>query len=193
MTALTTPNALERITTLYNDLVADVTFLDTAPPAENPQLVAQVAACLCAEARLLDRRQFEPWFDLWEEDAIFWVPLKPDDHPGKDQSLILDDHRRLNERVWRMSDTSAWALFPHAQTMRQIGGVEAWSLDGSDTDDVLAACTISITYERLQKLTYLSGRQIYRLRQRDGQWRLIRKTFLCPEIHAGTPHLGWLL
>lgn len=186
------PIGLSKTLALYDSLVADVAFLDAAPVMSDGALAAEVAPTLIGEARLLDRRQFDTWFALWTADAAFWVPLHQDHHPARDQGLIMDDHRRLGERVWRMHDTSAWALVPNAQIVRMVGGIEAWPLPDSGSD-ILATNTISITHERMGKVTVLAGRQIYRLRRSDESWKLVRKIMLCPAIAAGTPHLGWLL
>jgi len=186
------PFGLSKTLALYESLVADVAFLDTAPVVFDGALAAEVAATLIGEARLLDRRQFDTWYDLWAEDAAFWVPLHQSHHPARDQGLIMDDHRRLRERVWRMHDTSAWALVPYAQIVRMVGGVEAWPLPDSDTD-VIATSAINITHERTGKVTVLAGRQIHRLRRTDEGWQIVRKIMLCPAISAGMPHLGWIL
>lgn len=189
MNMLAIEPGMARIRALYAALEEDRAFLDTAPLG-SPQLAPEAAALIVAEARLLDRRQFETWFSLWEPDAVFWVPLQQDNHPSMDQSLLLDDHRRLRERVWRMHDTSAWALQPPPQVVRVVGSVEAWSVAD---DEIIATSAIAIVHERLQKTLRLTGRQVHRLRRTETGLRIVRKTLLCPEITAGTPHLGWLL
>jgi len=189
MNMLAMEPGLARVHALYAALLDDRAFLDSAPVGD-AVLGAEVAAVINAEARLLDRRQFESWFALWEADAVFWAPLQQDAHPAMDQSLLLDDHRRLRERVWRMYDSSAWALQPPAQTVRLVGSVEAWAVED---DEIVATSTIAITHERLQKTLRLAGRQIHRLRRTDNGLRIVRKTLLCPEVTAGAPHLGWLL
>lgn len=189
MNMLAMEPGLVRVRALYAALLDDRAFLETAPIAD-PALAAEAAALIHAEARLLDRRQFETWFTLWAQDAVFWVPLHQDNDPAMDQSLLLDDHRRLRERVWRMHDTSAWALQPPPQLVRLVGAVEAWSVDA---DELIATSTIAITHERLQKTLRLAGRQIHRLRRTTDGLQIVRKTLLSPEITAGAPHLGWLL
>lgn len=186
------PIGLSKTLALYDSLVADVAFIDTAPVMVNAALAAEITPILVGEARLLDRRHFDTWFGLWAEDAAFWIPLHQDHHPAKDQGLAMDDHRRLRERVWRMHDTSAWALVPYAQIVRMVGGVEAWPLPGSETD-VIATSAISITHERTGKVTVLAGRQIHRLRRCNDGWMIVRKIMLCPAISAGMSHLGWIL
>lgn len=189
MTVLAIEPGLARVRALYSALLEDRAFIDTAPPSET-RLSAEAAPLLIAEARLLDRRQFDAWLALWELDATLWVPLHESNDPARDQSLLLDDHRRLRERVWRMHDSSAWALQPMGQVVRIVGSVEAWEIE---PNELVATSTIAFTHERLQKTLRLAARQIHRLRRTGTGLRIVRKTLLCPEITAGAPHLGWLM
>lgn len=195
------PQGAARVKGLYDELVADRQSVATAPPASDLGLVGEIAAILNSEARTLDARGFDRWLTLWEVDATYWVPLATGGHPGTDQALFLDDRRRLVERVWRMSDRSAWALWPPAETVRSIGGVEAWRVtelaDAAPAprgdEEVLAASAIHIQYVRGEKAFSLAGRQVHRLRRTAEGWRLRRKILLLPELSAGSAHLGWLL
>lgn len=180
-----------RIKALYQSLRDDVAFVAGAPAAD-PVLSASAASALAAEARLLDVRAFDRWLALWDEDATYWVPLSPDGDPETDQALFLDDHRRLTERIWRMHDRSAWALYPQGDAVRLVAGVEAWPIAGQQ-DEIIVASTMTLQYVRLQSIFTTAGRQIHRLRRRADGWRLTRKILLLPAQAAGTPHLGWLL
>jgi 3-phenylpropionate/cinnamic acid dioxygenase small subunit len=179
-----------RVKALYGSLRDDVAFAAGAPMSD-PVLSASAASALHTEARLLDARAFERWLALWDEDATYWVPLSPDGDPETDQALFLDDLRRLRERIWRMHDKSAWALYPQGDAVRLIGGVEAWPLD--TPDEVLVLSAMTLQYVRLQSVFTTAGRQIHRLRRGTDGWRLVRKILLLPAQAAGTPHLGWLL
>lgn len=190
MNVVTAPEGVRKVRALYESLRGDVAYLRKAPPAE-PELSATIATVLAGEARLLDTRAFDRWLALWDRDAIYWAPLAADGDPEHDQALFLDDYRRLNERIWRMGDTSAWALQPTGDAVRVIGSVEAWPLEAEG--EVIASSTITIQYTRMQSLFVTAGRQVHRLRHADGTWRMSRKILLLPAQQGGTPHLGWLL
>jgi len=190
MTAALAGGGLARVKGLYQSLRDDVAFMASAPAAD-PVLAGEAAAALAAEARLLDARAFDRWLALWDEDGIAWAPLTPDGDPETDQALYLDDHRRLRERIWRMHDKSAWALYPQGDCVRVVAGVEAWPLAAAD--EIIAASAIAIQYVRMQTVFTTAGRQIHRLRCGTAGWRLCRKILLLPAQSAGTPHLGWLL
>ncbi len=77
--------------------------------AIDQQLTADVADFLFYEADLLDRRDWDQWLNLYEDDCLFWVPAWDDDtvlceNPDNEVSLIyLDDKNRLKDRVWRIN------------------------------------------------------------------------------------------
>lgn len=190
MNAIQPTPGLERVRALYRSLADDIALPATAPPAD-PALAAETAAFLAFEARLLDSRQFETWLSLWDEDGLFFVPLDAAADPAGDQALFLDDHRRIRERIWRMGDTSAWALHPPAVTIRLVGSVEAWR--GEVEGEIVAASAMVLQHTRLQSQFTTTARQIHRLRRGPHGWRLARKILVLPQQSVGTPHLGWLL
>ncbi|MCW5715933.1 MAG: hypothetical protein KIT43_15585 [Bauldia sp.] len=186
--AATPPTGLARVRGLYQGLVDDRAAVIAAGAAD-AALSTSAATFLAAECRWLDGRSFDRWLSAWTDDGLYWVPLAHG-HPAEDQALFLDDRRRLGERVWRMSDASAWALTPGADTVRLLGTVEAWP----DGDDVLTSSALHITYCRGRRVLALAARQIHRLtRDEPGALRIRRKILLIPELTAGLPQLGWLL
>lgn len=179
---------------LYDSLAGDIITIAELGGSPDPVMRGEIFAVLATEARLLDLRQFERWYEMYDADAWFWVPLTTVAHPGKDQALILDDYRRLNERVWRMRDTSAWALHPAAETVRMIGSVESWDIgEAGGLREVISTSALMISFTRMGQTRFLSARQVHRLRRHPDGWHIFRKIMLIPEIAAATPHLGWLL
>ncbi len=55
------------------------------------------------EARLLDERRYDSWYDLFAEDGVYWVPLTPDQPDGIDHaSLAYEDRLLLRIRIDRL-------------------------------------------------------------------------------------------
>lgn len=177
----------------YDALAADVAAAAQHATGD-PEPAASVAAFLHAEARLLDAGRFPAWLDLVADDAMVWVPLRPGTHPATDQSLFLDDRRRLTERVWRLGDPNAWALQPAPWVTRLVGGVEAWAATGAaELDEVLAASTLLLQHVRSGRTWTGAGRTVHRLRRGPDGWQIVHKVITLPVHEAGVPHLGWLL
>ncbi|OLT12414.1 hypothetical protein BJF78_04255 [Pseudonocardia sp. CNS-139] len=179
----------ERVLARYGALAADLQAAVSRPPGD-AELAAATGALLAAEARLLDGRDYARWLDLLADDVLVWVPLRPDAHPAADQSLFLDDRRRLAERVWRLADPNAWALQPPPWVTRVPGAVEAWP-DGSD--ETLVAATLQVQHVRGGRVWSSAGRTVHRLRRTDRGWRIVHKILTLPVLTAGAPNLGWLL
>lgn len=181
--------AADGVRARYDGLAADLRSA-AERPAGDPELAAGVAAFLHAEARLLDAGRFAEWLDLVADDGVVWVPLRADAHPATDQSLFLDDRRRLGERVWRLGDPNAWALRPAPWVTRLVGGVEAWTVGN---DELLAASTLLLQHARAGRAWSGAGRTVHRLRRGPAGWRIVHKIISLPAPAAGVPHLGWLL
>lgn len=183
---------LGAVRALYDGLATDLAFADTAPP---PAPDPAAAAFLTYEARLLDAGRRDTWLALVEAAGWFWVPLPPSRHPGRDQSLILDDRRRLTERVWRFMDTNAWALQPGPRVVRAITGVEAWPCPAQRGETIVAS-VITLARHDARGAWSTIGRQVHRLvRMPDDPagFRIRHKILDLPALGTGTPHLAWLL
>ena len=68
------------------------------------------------EARLLDEKRFDEWYDLFTEDGFYWVPLTPgQSDPLNDTSLAYEDKLLLKLRVERLKSPRAFSQKPHSR------------------------------------------------------------------------------
>ena len=170
----------------YDELAALLCGIGDRPQAD-PELSATAAAALTHEARLLDAGRFEDWLAGWTDDAVLWVPLSAPAHPGTDQSLLLDDRRRLVERVEWRRDPSAWGQQPASLTTRVIGGVEAWA----GPRGVVTRSTVLIDEHRHGRHQQLAGYQIHELVGDDLRRRT--KILVVPALATGVRNPSFLL
>ena len=170
----------------YDELGGLLAGMDDRPPAD-PDLVATASPVLLHEARLLDAGRFEDWLSGWTDDAVLWVPLSASAHPGADQSLLLDDRRRLAERVEWRRDPSAWGQQPPSRTTRVVGGVEAWAAPGG----LVTRSTLLIDEHRHGRHQQLAGVQVHELVGDDLQRR--SKILLVPAFGTGVRNPSFLL
>lgn len=162
-----------------------------AAPHADPEATARAQPLFEYEARLIDAKRYDDWLDLYDEEACFWVPAHPGDHPGRDQALTYDDKRRLRERVWHMSDPKAWAITkPEPITCRQLGPIAAWPFEGQ----ILATSTLTLLHVRRGPAQILRGRQVMCLNPAaDRQLKITAKILILPELSLGASHIGWIL
>ncbi len=80
------------------------------------------------EARLLDEQRFDEWYDLYTDDALYWVPLTRGQPDGLiHTSLLYEDKLLLKIRVERLKNPHAFAQQPrsHSQHVLQAPQVES--------------------------------------------------------------------
>ena len=65
------------------------------------------------EARLLDEKRFDEWYDLFTEDAYYWVPLTPGQPDAlQHNSLAYEDKLLLQLRIERLKRPNAFSQKP---------------------------------------------------------------------------------
>ena len=170
----------------YDELAALLAGMDDRPPAD-PELWGAASAALLHEARLLDAGRFEDWLCGWTDDAVLWVPLSAPAHPGADQSLLLDDRRRLAERVEWRRDPSAWGQQPPSRTIRIVGSVEAWPAPRG----LVTRSTLLIDEHRHGRRQQLTGCQIHELVGDDLRRRT--KILVVPALGTGVRNPSFLM
>ena len=65
------------------------------------------------EARLLDEKRFDEWYELFTEDGHYWVPASPDQpDPLNHNSLAYEDKLLLKLRIERLKQPTAYSQKP---------------------------------------------------------------------------------
>jgi benzoate/toluate 1,2-dioxygenase subunit beta len=89
----------------------------------------RIAEFLLEEADLLDARRLEEWTSLFAEDAVYWLPMDPNQvAPGDGLNIVYDDRPRLLDRVSRLGSGLAFSDEPHSATSHTLSPVRL--LDG---------------------------------------------------------------
>jgi 3-phenylpropionate/cinnamic acid dioxygenase small subunit len=70
------------------------------------------------EARLLDEKRFDEWYELFTDDAYYWVPLAPGQtDPLTHNSLAYEDKLLLKLRIERLKLPSAYSQKPASRCL----------------------------------------------------------------------------
>ena len=128
-----------------------------------------VEQALYHEARLLDDRRYRAWLERFTDDCVYWVPLDPVADPRTKVSYLLDDRRRMADRIGLLETGWAHAQEPPSRTSRTVSNVEAWPLDGGDT---LARCSTVVWEHRKDRLTPFASRNDYVLASLGDGWAI---------------------
>jgi len=111
----------------------------------NLDTLHEVEQFLYREARLLDRRQFHAWLELFTDDVHYWMPMRNNRYPKSSKALKILDHdryadeeltgpnelalldetkRTLSRRIARLDTGMAWAEDPPSRTRHLISNIE---------------------------------------------------------------------
>jgi 3-phenylpropionate/cinnamic acid dioxygenase small subunit len=77
----------------------------SAPPSDLP-----LVEFVYREARLLDEKRFDEWYDLYADDARYWMPLTRGQPNGETHtSLFYEDKLLLKMRIERLRHPNAFS------------------------------------------------------------------------------------
>jgi 3-phenylpropionate/cinnamic acid dioxygenase small subunit len=111
----------------------------------NVEQLLGVQQFLYREARLLDERRFDEWFELFTDDCVYWMPTRYNRlREGADEAWEVeqeledetglayfeDTKASLARRIERLGTGMAWAEDPPSRTRHFISNVEAKPGDG---------------------------------------------------------------
>ena len=135
----------------------------------------RIESFLYYEARLIDEHKYDEWLSLWTRDALYWVPCNSDDaDPARQAMIIYDDRGRLEERILRLTGTSAWAQQPRSRTRRLLSNIEFHEIEGGyavEANFILAEI-------RRSKQDIFAGRALYTLRNNGDSFSIAVKKVL---------------
>lgn len=145
-------------------------------------LLRDVEQFLYAEARMLDERRFDDWYNLFTDDCRYWIPVMSTRMGGHgeiadaNQMAHFDDSKRtLMLRIKRLSTDFAYAEDPPSRTVRVVTNVQAEAKDGGA--EVTALSNLILYRTRLETTTDIfAGRREDVLRKKDGGgWSIARR------------------
>jgi 3-phenylpropionate/cinnamic acid dioxygenase small subunit len=126
------------------------------------------------EARLLDQLRYEDWLAMYARECIYWVPSTPKaGDPRREISIMFDDRRRLDDRVYRLRTGFAWSQAPASRTVRLITNVEVFATARSDARMLRSNFLISEFWgDEIRVLTGWAG---HRVLQDGSGWKIQAK------------------
>jgi 3-phenylpropionate/cinnamic acid dioxygenase small subunit len=90
------------------------------------------------EARLLDEKRFDEWYELFTDDAYYWVPLAPGQtDPLAHNSLAYEDKLLLKLRIERLKLPNAYAQKPASRCHHVLQTPEVEKADEARSEYLL--------------------------------------------------------
>ena len=91
---------------------------------------AELARFVIREARLIDEKRFDEWYELFADDAYYWVPLVPGQtDPLAHNSLAYDDKLLLKLRIERLKQPTAYSQKPQSRCLHVLQAPEVEKSD----------------------------------------------------------------
>ena len=98
------------------------------------------------EARLLDEKRFDEWYELFTEDGHYWVPASPSQpDPLNHNSLAYEDKLLLKLRIERLKQPNAFSQKPASRCLHVLQTPE---IEKSSKDEFLTRTNFVYTESR---------------------------------------------
>lgn len=153
---------------------------------------------LVQEARMLDEGLFDDWLKLFSPDGIYWLPIIDGSDPEKTPSLIYDNAKAREQRVFVLGHRRHYAQRPGSRTIRSISNVQVEA--GGSGGIAVVRCNLLIFEFRpgdrqqvgLAQQRLLGARCEYRLR-RDDEWKILLKKVVLIDRDAPMFNLSFIV
>ena len=160
---------------LYRELIANFSdWQDDQRAITDAATRDEFRRLLEREARLLDQLRYDDWLALYAPECIYWVPSTPHaGDPRREISVMFDDRRRLEDRIYRFRTGYAWSQAPASRTVRLVTNVEVFATAHDDSRMVRSNFLISEFWgDETRVLTGWAGHRL--VRDGDG-WKIQAK------------------
>ena len=153
-----------------------------------PALHHEIEQFLYHEARILDDRRFEEWYELLADDIHYVMPTRYNrtrrdaerEFAGPHEAQLFDEDKvSIAQRIRRLRSGTAWAEDPPSRTRHFVSNVVARRTANADEFEV--DCYYLLYRSRLEReVEMFAGMRQDLLRQVDGapKWRIARRRIL---------------
>jgi 3-phenylpropionate/cinnamic acid dioxygenase small subunit len=81
----------------------------------------ELASFVVREARLLDEKRFDEWYELFADDGHYWVPaVHGQKDPNLENSLAYEDRFLLKLRIERLKSPQAFSQQPASRCLHVL-------------------------------------------------------------------------
>jgi 3-phenylpropionate/cinnamic acid dioxygenase small subunit len=110
---------------------------------------AALIAFVYLEARLIDEKRFDEWYDLYADDCRYWMPLMRGQPQGADHTSLFDEDKLLLKiRIERLRNPRSYSQ-AHASWCQHI--LQAPSVESRDAPGGAAVLRTPFIYLEYQQ------------------------------------------
>ncbi len=141
------------------------------------------------EARLLDEKQFEAWYELFTDDGFYWVPLTPGQPDGDNHtSLAYEDKLLLKLRIERLKNPRSYSQHPESRGHHVLQLPEVESFD-PQRNEYLVRTSLIYTETRGDEQQQYAVTSYHTLVWLDGRLRIRLKRVNLLNCDAALPSI----
>ena len=162
-------------------------------PAE---LRTEIEQFLFLEARYIDEQRWGPWLDLFQDEAIYWMPTdRHQDDPYAQASIIYEDKLGLELRIQRRGHPQAHSLDRVPESTHLISNIMLDELNGQANKFKISSSFIALGYQEdiRNSQTVYGGRVFHDLARIDGGLKITRKKVVLNNCDAPQRNIQLLL
>ncbi len=127
------------------------------------------------EARLLDAKRYDEWNALFTDDAMYWVPLVPDQEDGLNHTSHLYEDKLLRDlRIERLKSPRAFSQQPPSRSHHLLQTPTVEEFD-ADANRYVVRSEFHYTECQGDELQFYVGTCFHHLTVQDGQLRMTLK------------------
>jgi 3-phenylpropionate/cinnamic acid dioxygenase small subunit len=139
------------------------------------------------EALLLDARDFDTWNTLYTDDAIYWLPLVPDQPDGVNHTSHMYEDKLLRTlRIERLKNARAYSQQPASRCHHLLQAPFVEQFDAA-TQKFSTRTAFHYSEARGDEMIFLVGTAIHRFRVEDGELRISHKRVNLLNCDAALP------
>jgi len=145
------------------------------------------------EARLIDAKRFDEWYELFTDDALYWMPLTRDQPLGETHtSLFYEDKLLLKVRIERLRHPNAFSQQQpsFSQHVLQQPAVES---GGPEAGQCVLRTPFLYVEAQLDRQLILAGVAFHHLRGYAQGWKIQMKRIELLNREAALPSIQLLL
>jgi 3-phenylpropionate/cinnamic acid dioxygenase small subunit len=154
---------------------------------------SQLAEFIYREARLLDEKRFDAWYELFTDDARYWMPLTRGQPDGRTHtSLFYEDKLLLKVRIERLRHPNAFSQ-QQPSFCQHVLQQPALEESGPAAGYVLMRTPFMYVESQLDTQTVLAGVAYHHLARIDGALRIQMKKIELLNCDAALPSIQLLI
>ena len=139
------------------------------------------------EARLLDAKRYEEWNALFTDDAMYWVPLVPDQEDGINHTSHLYEDKLLRDlRIERFKSPRAFSQQPPSRCHHLLQTPTVEEMDAAANKYVVRS-EFHYTESQGDQLQFYVGTCFHHLTLQDGALKMTLKRVNLLNCDAALP------